>query len=117
VVAGQRCDRSPSGRFSAGGRGGWDQSTRRIARKKSTFERRSAAFAFDDLTERLDGRPPEIVATPEMLAATKEALPTLAQALNDMDDYVRLIRLQLNLFAHSGPSVQRWGRDRALHGL
>lgn len=61
---------------------------------KSTFERRSAAFAFNDLTERLDGRHPEIVATPEILAATKEALSTLVQALNDKDEIVRCMAFE-----------------------
>jgi hypothetical protein len=60
-----------------------------MLKDKDTFVRRSAAFAFDDLTERLEGRPPEVRATPEIIRATKAALPFLAQALNDKDEIVR----------------------------
>jgi HEAT repeat protein len=57
---------------------------------KDLFVRRSAAFAFDDLTERLQGRPPQVEATMEIVEATKRAFPLLLQAaLRDRDDVVR----------------------------
>ena len=39
-------------------------------KEKDLFLRRSAAFAFDDLTERLEGRPPQVEATPEIVDAS-----------------------------------------------
>jgi HEAT repeat protein len=56
---------------------------------KNTLLRRTAAFAFDDLTERLDGRPLEIVATSKIITATLAALPELIKALVDSDEIVR----------------------------
>ena len=57
---------------------------------KDVFVRRGAAFAFDDLTERLEGRPPQVEATPEILEATQSAFPLLLQAaLRDRDEVVR----------------------------
>jgi HEAT repeat protein len=57
---------------------------------KDLSVRRSAAFAFDDLTERLQGRPPQVEATTEILEATKSALPLLLHAaLRDSDEVVR----------------------------
>ena len=56
------------------------------------FVRRSAAFAFDDVTERLEGRPPELQPTPAILAAVAAALPPLRDAaLHDNDDIVRCV--------------------------
>jgi len=60
-----------------------------MLKEKDTFIRRSAAFAFDELTERLQGRPPAIPATPEIIDATKAALPSLVEVLNDKDEVVR----------------------------
>lgn len=60
-----------------------------MLKEKDTFIRRSAAFAFDELTERLQGRSPAIPATPEIINATKAALPSLVEALNDKDEVVR----------------------------
>ena len=57
---------------------------------KDLFVRRTAAFAFDDLTERLQGRPPQVEPTREIVEATKSALPLLLQAaLGDRDEVVR----------------------------
>jgi HEAT repeat protein len=57
---------------------------------KETFVRRSAAFAFDELTERMeDGRPDSIEVTPELVSAMKGALPLLVAALGDKDEVVR----------------------------
>jgi HEAT repeat protein len=57
---------------------------------KKTFERRSAAFAFDELTERIEGvRPDSIKSTPELISATKGAIPSLVRALADKDEIVR----------------------------
>ena len=61
---------------------------------KDTFIRRSAAFAFDELTERLEGRPPEVEASTEVLRATKAALPSLVKALSDRDEIVRCMSLE-----------------------
>ncbi len=59
-------------------------------RDRDTFARRSAAFAFDELTERLEGaRPDSIAPTLEFIRATKAAIPALVQALNDRDEIVR----------------------------
>jgi HEAT repeat protein len=61
-----------------------------MLKDKDTLIRRSAAFAFDDLTERMeDGRPDSIKVTPEIVGATKDALPLLVQALDDKDEVVR----------------------------
>jgi HEAT repeat protein len=65
-----------------------------ILKDKDTFIRRSAAFAFDELTERLEGRPPQIAATPEIISATKAALPILVQTLNDKDEVVRCMSFE-----------------------
>jgi hypothetical protein len=52
--------------------------------------RRSAAFAFDDLTERLQGRLPVVEATTEIVEATRRAFPLLLDAaLRDRDEVVR----------------------------
>jgi hypothetical protein len=57
---------------------------------KDLFMRRSAAFAFDDLTERLQGRPPQVEATAEIVEATTRVFPLLLQgALTDRDEVVR----------------------------
>jgi len=56
---------------------------------RDIYVRRSAAFAFDELTERLQGRPPAIEATSTMLDATRRALPLLLEAaLHDTDEIV-----------------------------
>lgn len=61
-----------------------------MLKDKDTFIRRSAAFAFDELTERIEkGRPDKLVATPEIISATKSAIPSLVQALDDKDEVVR----------------------------
>jgi HEAT repeat protein len=60
-----------------------------MLKDKETFIRRSAAFAIDELTERIGGRPPEVRVTPEISKAIKAALPLLIQAFNDKDEIVR----------------------------
>ena len=65
-----------------------------MLKDKDTFIRRSAAFAFDELTERIEGRPPQVKATPEVLRATKAALPSLVQALSDKDEIVRCMSFE-----------------------
>ena len=61
-----------------------------MLKDKETFIRRGAAFAFDDLTERLEeGRPDSVRVTPEIISATRDALPSLIQALSDKDEVVR----------------------------
>jgi hypothetical protein len=60
-----------------------------MLKSKKTFERRSAVFAFDELTEKIEGvRPDSISATPAIISATKAAIPSLIQALNDKDEIV-----------------------------
>jgi HEAT repeat protein len=62
----------------------------RMLSDKETFNRRTAAFAFDELTEKLQGaRPDSIEVTPEIQRAFKEALPALVRALGDRDEVVR----------------------------
>jgi hypothetical protein len=54
------------------------------------FVRQTAAFAFDDLTERLEGRPPKVEATTDIMSATTKAFPLLlGAALKDKDEIVR----------------------------
>jgi|GEM_PF-3529066 len=61
-----------------------------MLKDKDTFNRRSAVFAFDELTERIEEkRPDRITVTPEILSATKAAIPSLVQALEDRDEVVR----------------------------
>lgn len=56
------------------------------------FERRSAVYAFDELTEKIEGvRPDSIALTPEMLAAIKAAMPLLVMAIDDKDETVRCV--------------------------
>lgn len=53
------------------------------------FERRSVVFAFDELTEKIEGvRPDSITPTPEMISAIKAAIPLLIRALDDKDEIV-----------------------------
>lgn len=53
------------------------------------FERRSAVFAFDELTEKIEAaRPDGVTPTPEVINATKAAIPALIQALADEDKIV-----------------------------
>lgn len=62
---------------------------------KDTFTRRSAAFAFDELTEKMGGaRPDSIKVTPEILKAAKDALPLLVHALGDKDEVVRCMSFE-----------------------
>lgn len=61
-----------------------------MLKDKDTFNRQSAVFAFDELTELIEeGRPDKITPTPEILSATKAAIPSLVQALSDKDEVVR----------------------------
>jgi HEAT repeat protein len=61
-----------------------------LLKNKDKFNRQSAAFAFDELTELIeDGRPDKISSTPEILSAIKAAIPSLVQALDDTDEVVR----------------------------
>jgi HEAT repeat protein len=60
-----------------------------LLEEKDVFTRRSAAFAFDDLTERLEGRPPAVEATAEILDLTAGAFARLARAMMDKDEIVR----------------------------
>jgi HEAT repeat protein len=61
-----------------------------MLKDKDTFNRRSAVFAFDELTERIEEKRPDgIKVTPEILNATKAAIPSLVQALEDKDEVVR----------------------------
>jgi HEAT repeat protein len=66
----------------------------RMLSENDTFIRRSAAFAFDELTERIDGRPPEVEITPGKIAAIRAAMPLLIQALYDKDEIVRCMSLE-----------------------
>jgi HEAT repeat protein len=60
------------------------------------FERRSAAFAFDELTEKIEGaRPDSITPTPEMISAVKSAIPQLIMALNDKDETVHCMAFEV----------------------
>jgi HEAT repeat protein len=57
---------------------------------RDVFVRQTAAFAFDDLTERLEGRPPRVEATTDIMSATTKAFPLLlGAALKDKDEVVR----------------------------
>jgi HEAT repeat protein len=53
------------------------------------FERRSVVFAFDELTEKIEGaRPDSTTPTPEIISAVKAAIPLLILALDDKDEIV-----------------------------
>ncbi|MBL8143604.1 MAG: hypothetical protein JNM38_20995 [Acidobacteria bacterium] len=70
----------------------WTPTIAQMLTGPDDFVRRSAAFAFDDVTERLEGRPPELQPTPAILAAVAAALPPLRDAaLHDNDDIVRCV--------------------------
>ncbi|MGH9880881.1 MAG: hypothetical protein ACRD6N_05545, partial [Pyrinomonadaceae bacterium] len=85
---------------------------------KDTFIRRSAAFAFDEFTERIEGRPPEIAGTPEIISATKAALPALVQALNDKDEVVRCMSYEsLEQVQRSKHEALRSEANRLMRGL
>ncbi len=89
-----------------------------MLRDKDTFIRHSAAFAFDELTERLEGRPPEIAATPQIISATKAALPTLVQALNDKDEVVRCMSYEsLEQVQRSKHEALRSEANRLMRGV
>jgi hypothetical protein len=90
-----------------------------LLNEKDTFLRRSAAFAFDELTERLEGRPPAITATPDMLAATLEALPLLSRAVaQDKDEVVRCMSYEaLDQARRSAHELLRFGATKALEGV
>jgi hypothetical protein len=89
-----------------------------MLKDKDTFIRRSAAFAFDELTERLAGRPPEVKATPEVLFAAKAALPSLVQALSDKDEIVRCMSLEsLEQVQHSKHEELRSEANRLMQGV
>ena len=89
-----------------------------MLRDKDTFIRRSAAFAFDELTERLQGRPPAIPATPEIINATKAALPPLVEALNDKDEVVRCMSYEaLEQIRGSKHEVLHSEANRLMQGL
>jgi hypothetical protein len=60
------------------------------------FERRSAAFAFDELTEKIEGgRPDSITPTPAIISAVKAAIPLLTLALNDKDETVHCMAFEV----------------------
>lgn len=89
-----------------------------MLKDKDTFIRRSAAFAFDELTERLEGRPPEIAATPEIISATKVALPALVQALIDKDEVVRCMSYEsLEQVQRSKHETLRSDANRLMRGV
>jgi len=89
-----------------------------MLKDKDTFIRRSAAFAFDELTERLDGRPPQITATPEIIGAAKAALPALVQALNDQDEVVRCMSYEsLEQVQRSKHEALRSEANRLMQGI
>ena len=59
------------------------------------FERRTVAFAFDELTEKIEGvRPDSIVPTAEMIAAIKASIPFLIMALDDKDETVHCMAFE-----------------------
>jgi HEAT repeat protein len=67
----------------------------RLLKDRETFVRQSAAFAFDELTEKMgDARPDAVKVTPEMVAAVGAALPLLVEALGDQDEVVRCMSLE-----------------------
>jgi HEAT repeat protein len=85
---------------------------------KDLFVQRTAAFAFDDLTERLEGRSPQVEATAEILEATKRAFPLLLQAaFRDRDEVVRCMSYEsLDQARHSKHEPVRTEATRLLEG-
>jgi hypothetical protein len=60
-----------------------------LLKDKDDVTRRNGAFAFDDLTQRLEGRQPAVEATAEILDLTAQALAPLSQAVADKNEVVR----------------------------
>lgn len=89
-----------------------------MLKDKDTFVRRSAAFAFDELTERIEGRPPEVTATPEIVGAIKAALPLLMQAVDDKDEVVRCMSYEsLEQIQRSKHEALRTEANRLVQGM
>jgi hypothetical protein len=79
----------------------------RMLRAGETFARRTAAFAFDELTEKMNGaRPDSVEVTPEMLSAVRAALPLLAGALADRDEVVCVMSREALEQAQGAPSAE-----------
>lgn len=90
-----------------------------MLRDRDTFVRRSAAFAFDELTERLEERRPDrITPTPEIISATKAAIPALVQTLNDRDEIVRCVSYEsLEQLQRSQHTELREEANRLMQGV
>lgn len=90
-----------------------------LFRDKEGFNRQSAAFAFDELTEKIrDSRPDGVAATPELLKALKEALPLLVEATGDGDEVVRCMSYEALEQARSAPSAElRAEVERLMRGV
>lgn len=83
------------------------------------FERRSAVFAFDELTEKIEGvRPDSVAPTPELLGALKDAIPSLVHAVTDKDETVRCMAFEsLEQLRRSKHKDLRDEADRLMQGV
>ena len=90
-----------------------------MLKDKDTFNRRSAVFAFDELTELIeDGRPDKISSTPEILSATKAAIPSFVKALDDEDEVVRCMSYEsLEQLQRSKHGELRAETNRLMQGV
>jgi len=61
---------------------------------KDVTTRRRVAFAFEDLTEKLDSPTEEFRASPTLIEPTAQALPKLSPFLSDGDERVRCVTLE-----------------------
>ncbi len=86
---------------------------------KESFNRQSAAFAFDGLTEKIRGsRPDGVGATPELLKALKDALPLLVEAFGDGDEVVRCMSYEAVEQARGAPAADvRAEVERLMRGV
>ncbi len=91
----------------------------RLFKDKESFNRQTAAFAFDELTEKIRGsRPDSVEATPELMKALKEALPLLVGATGDGDEAVRCMSYEALEQARGGPSAElRAEVERLMRGV
>lgn len=90
-----------------------------LFRDGESFDRQTAAFAFDELTEKIRGsRPDGVEAAPELLRALKEALPLIVGALGDGDEVVRCMSLEAIEQARAAPAADvRTEVERLMRGV
>lgn len=86
---------------------------------EDTFMRRSAAFAFDELTEIIErNQQDKADMKPEVISATKAAIPVLVKALADKDEVVRCMSYEaLEQMLRSNYDELRVETNRMMQGI